>query len=362
MVEVNMIKETSGNLLQADAQAIVNTVNTVGVMGKGLALQFKKAYPAMFEAYHRAARAGELHLGTVQVWPTGQMTGPRYIINFPTKGHWKSSSKLADIESGLQDLVDRVRDLGIESIAVPPLGCGNGGLDWSDVRPRIIAAFEQAPDVDVFVYPPNATPAAADLVTTAKRPAMTSGRAALVEIIRRYTQQSMTPPGLIESQKLMYFLQVAGEPLNLRFAASHYGPYADNLRHVLNTVEGHFLTGYGDGSTKVADAEPLRLLPGAAEEATTVLDTAAATRDRIERVLELASGFQSSYGLELLATVHWIASEGAAVDDDDLVKRVRSWSPRKARMFTPRHIQTALDTLRSRGWGSPPGDSRPSDS
>ena len=124
-----MIKETAGNLLSADAEALINTVNTEGVMGKGIALQFKKAYPAMYDAYRKAAKAGKVRLGHMHVWPTGQMTGPKYIINFPTKGHWKSSSKLKDIESGLADLIAVIGRLGIESIAVPPLGCGNGGLD-----------------------------------------------------------------------------------------------------------------------------------------------------------------------------------------------------------------------------------------
>lgn len=153
-----MITETTGNLLEANAEALVNAVNTVGVMGKGIALQFKKAYPAMFEEYRAAAKAGALRLGSVQVWPTGQRTGPRYIINFPTKGHWKSSSTLEDIQTGLVDLVGEIRALGITSIAVPPLGCGNGGLAWADVRPLLVSAFEALPAVEVLVFTPEAAP------------------------------------------------------------------------------------------------------------------------------------------------------------------------------------------------------------
>jgi O-acetyl-ADP-ribose deacetylase (regulator of RNase III) len=345
-----MIRETTGNLLRAEVDALVNTVNTEGVMGKGIALQFKKVYPAMYDAYRKAAKAGEIRLGHVHVWPTGQMTGPKWVINFPTKGHWKSRSKLKDIESGLADLVEVVRDLGVESIAVPPLGCGNGGLDWRDVEPRMVAAFAQVPDVDVLIFTPEGAPAAADMVTATPRPAMTPGRAALVELVHRFTSQSFMAPGPVESQKLMYFLQVAGEPLRLDFAANRYGPYADNLRHVLNLVEGHFLSGYGDGSATVAKAEPLTVLPGAVEEAELALKDADATRDRIERVLGLATGFESAYGLELLATVHWLASDGTANDDEALMKRVWDWSPRKARMFTADHVRTALDALRSQEW------------
>lgn len=345
-----MITEATGNLLQADAEALVNTVNTEGVMGKGIALQFKKAYPAMYEAYRRAAKAGEVRLGQMHVWPTGQMTGPKYVINFPTKGHWKSRSKIADIESGLADLVAVIERLGIESIAVPPLGCGNGALRWNDVEPRIVAAFAQVPETDVLLFAPDGAPAAAEMTVATARPEMTRGRAALVEVIDRFTHQSMMGPGLVESQKLMYFLQEAGEPLKLHFSANRYGPYADNLRHVLSHIEGHFLSGYGDGSATVANAEPLAVLDGAVSEAKSVLADAQETRARIDRVFELAAGFESAYGLELLATVHWLASRDAAAADEVLTQRVWDWSPRKARMFTADHVRIALAALREHRW------------
>lgn len=149
-----MIKESHGNLLHADAEALVNTVNTQGVMGKGIALQFRNAYPAMFQDYRQAAKSGKVQLGKMQVWETGQLDNPRYIINFPTKGHWKEKSKLTDIRSGLADLVQVVKRLNIESIAVPSLGCGNGGLDWSEVEPIIREAFTTLPDVDVLLFFP----------------------------------------------------------------------------------------------------------------------------------------------------------------------------------------------------------------
>lgn len=345
-----MIKKSHGDLLHADADALVNTVNTAGVMGKGIALQFKKSYPAMFDAYRKAAKAGDLRLGQVQVWETGQMTGPRFIINFPTKGHWKARSRLSDIEAGLADLTSVIRDLGIMSIAVPPLGCGNGGLNWRDVEPKIREAFAAVPEVDVLLFAPEGAPQAADMVTTSMRPAMTPGRAALVDIVSRYTDQALDSPGLIESQKLMYFLQAAGEPLRLQFAANRYGPYADNLRHVLTTVEGHFLSGFGDGSAPVHEAEPLTVLTGAFEEAKAVLVGQSDTRERVNRVLDLAVGYESAYGLELLATVHWLATKRGPSDDNELVQQVQDWSPRKARLFTEKHISAALNTLRSRGW------------
>ena len=147
-----MIREMHGNLLADDAVALVNTVNTVGAMGKGIALQFKRAYPDMFRAYERAAKAGELQPGNVHVWETGALDGPRYILNFPTKRHWRAPSRLEDIEAGLADLVRVVDELAIRSIALPPLGCGNGGLDWSVVAPLIWDALTPLADkVDVRV-------------------------------------------------------------------------------------------------------------------------------------------------------------------------------------------------------------------
>jgi O-acetyl-ADP-ribose deacetylase (regulator of RNase III) len=148
------IRVVHGDLLAAEADALVNAVNTRGVMGKGLAAQFKAAHPAMFDAYAAAARAGELCLGRMHVWPTGARDGPRYVVNFPTKDHWRSRSRLGDIESGLADLVRVAVELRLRSIAVPPLGCGHGGLDWADVEPLIRRELGALPGVEVLLYPP----------------------------------------------------------------------------------------------------------------------------------------------------------------------------------------------------------------
>jgi O-acetyl-ADP-ribose deacetylase (regulator of RNase III) len=348
----SMITEAHGNLLASDVDALVNTVNTVGVMGKGIALQFKRAYPDMFKAYERAAKADELRLGKMHVWPTNQMSGARFIINFPTKKHWKARSRLADISAGLEDLVRVIQDLGIRSIAIPPLGCGNGGLRWDDVRPIIWKAFASLPEVDVVVYPPGEQPKASEMKSTGEAPAMTPGRAALVALINRYAELALTNPTLVESQKLMYFLQEAGEPLRLRYQKHMYGPYADNLRHVLKVVEGHYLSGFGDGSARVREAEPLEVLPGAAAAAEPVLAEHPETSHRIARVVELTEGFETPYGLELLASVHWVAHHlpPGVNEPDDVIREVREWSPRKGRMFTPDHITVAFQTLVEHGW------------
>ena len=151
-----MVQIRQGDLLVAPVEALVNTVNTKGIMGKGIALHFKRAFPAMFRDYAMACKAGRVRLGKMHLFDLGGLKGgPRWIINFPTKGHWREQSRLIDIESGLEDLVDAVRRLGIRSIAIPPLGCGNGGLNWTDVRPRIEAAFKNLPDVRVLLFEPE---------------------------------------------------------------------------------------------------------------------------------------------------------------------------------------------------------------
>jgi O-acetyl-ADP-ribose deacetylase (regulator of RNase III) len=152
-----VVSEEQGNLLESTADALVNAVNTAGVMGKGIALQFKQAYPANFQAYKEACQRGEVRLGTMFTTETGLQDSPRYIINFPTKAHWRARSKLTDIQSGLADLRDVIRARDIHSIAVPSLGCGNGGLNWQDVRPLIIEALDDLTGLHVKLFPPKRT-------------------------------------------------------------------------------------------------------------------------------------------------------------------------------------------------------------
>src|SRR5579864_8886158 len=189
-----MIETTKGNLLKAPAEALVNTVNTVGVMGKGIALQFRQAFPGMYRAYEKACERGDVQLGKVLVFDLGGLVGgPRWIINFPTKGHWRAASRISDIEAGLADLVSQVRKLRIRSIAVPPLGCGNGGLEWSAVRPKIENAFAVLPDVRVFLFEPAKAPKSAAMPNRTNRPKLTLGQAALVGLIDRYLGGLLDP-------------------------------------------------------------------------------------------------------------------------------------------------------------------------
>ena len=347
-----MIELTKGNLLKAPAEALVNTVNTAGVMGKGIALQFKQAYPAMFREYERACKAGEVKLGHVSVFDLGALAGgPRWIINFPTKAHWRATSKLSDIEHGLVDLAHTIKDLKIRSIAVPPLGCGNGGLYWGDVRPCIVNALSDLGDVRVLLYEPDGAPRAEQMPNRTERPKMTIGRAALIGLMDRYLKGFLDPiVTLLEIHKLMYFLQEANEPLKLKFHQGKFGPYASNLRQVLIRLEQHYTSGYGDGADD--PDKPMELLPGAVDEAQAMLQKSGDTLARIERVVALIEGYEDPYGMELLSSVHWMMKNRPETRDDCTlaVKAVHDWNARKRKSLKAEHISTAWRHLKEQGW------------
>ncbi len=343
-----MIKLTRGDILKADTEALVNTVNCVGVMGRGIALQFRKAFPECLKAYKAACDRKEVHPGKMHVCVLGRLENPRLVINFPTKRHWKGKSKLEDIEAGLDALVELVRDRGIRSIAIPPLGCGLGGLDWEEVRSRIEDAFAGLVDIRVLVYEPKGAPAAEAMTKDRKVPNMTVGRAALLGLMRRYLGALMDPfVTLLEIHKLMYFIQASGENLQLRYEKGPYGPYAANLRHVLSHIEGHFITGYGDAED--APDKQIELKGEAADRAEQFLQAHPETRARFDRVVDLIGGFETPYGMELLSTVHWVAGREGAASADDAVAKTYAWNDRK-RMFRPEHIYKAWDVLHRKGW------------
>ncbi len=340
-----MIEFTTGDILRADAEALVNTVNCVGIMGRGVALQFRNAFPANFKAYEAACAREEVQPGKMFVFETRELTGPKFIINFPTKRHWRGKSRMEDIDSGLKALVEEVRNRGIRSIAIPPLGSGLGGLNWADVRPSIEAALRGVNDLRVIVFEPNSAPVA---TKSREVPNMSPGRAALVVLIHRYLGGLMDPfVTLLEIHKLMYFMQEAGEPLRLKYAKAPYGPYAENLRHVLHAVEGHLVSGYADGGD--APDKQIELVPGAVQDAETFLNDKRETVSRFDRVGKLVEGFETPFGLELLATVHWVATRENAMDAEDAAAKVYAWNERKKR-FSPRQIGIAFDTLRANGW------------
>lgn len=343
-----MITYKKGDIFKEEADAIVNTVNCVGVMGRGIALQFKKRFPENFKTYEAACKHKEVVPGKMFVHETASLIGPKYVINFPTKRHWRGASRMEDIESGLQDLAAVIADLNIKSIALPPLGCGLGGLDWSEVRARIEDALSQLSEVNVIVFEPKGAPEAEKMVKNRKVPNMTPGRAALVELMHRYLAGLLDPfVSLLEVHKLMYFLQESGEPLRLKYQKNIYGPYAENLRHVLNAVEGHLISGYADGGDR-PDKE-LSLVPDAYEDASKFIQNHPQTKQHFDKVADLIEGFESPFGMELLATVHWVVTKEDATSKNQVVAKVHQWSERK-QQFTPRQIELAYDILGQKGW------------
>lgn len=344
-----MIEYKTGDILKEAAEALVNTVNCVGIMGGGIALQFKNAFPDNFKAYAAACKKNEVRPGRMFVYDREkQLFNPRFIINFPTKRDWRGKSRVEDIESGLSALINIVQELGIRSIAVPPLGSGLGGLNWNDIKPRIEAAMQSLPDVRVIIFEPIGTPAIEQMIRHKTAPNMTPGRAVLVELMRRYLSGLLDPfITLLEVHKLMYFMQEGGEPLRLVFTKAPHGPYAENLRHVLKIIEGHFISGYADGGD--APLKQLKLLPGANETATEFLNQHTATLARFDRVADLVDGFESPFGLELLATVHWVIEKTSAASLNEVTNSIYAWNEHK-RQFTHRQIALAINILSQKGW------------
>jgi len=318
-------------------------------MGRGIALQFKKRFPENNKFYETACKRGDVVPGKMLVFETGTLPYPNYIINFPTKRHWRGASRIEDINNGLEDLVRVIQEYKIESVAVPPLGCGLGGLDWNQVKKCIETALSQLDGVKVIVFEPTGAPPADGMARNRVVPKMTMGRAALISLVRQYLNGLLDPIiTLIEIHKLMYFLQVSGEPLRLKYIKGQYGPYALNLSYVFNAIEGHMLSGYADGGDD--PNKQIHIVPGADDDARKFLIEHADTLSllHMKRVCSLIKGFETPFGMELLATVHWV-SQHEAKTRDDIVRHTHAWNERK-RMFSPRQINIAIDKLIEHNW------------
>ena len=343
-----MIEVKKGDIFQEDVEALVNSVNCVGVMGRGIALQFKNLFPENFKAYKKACDRNEVRPGRMFVYESVKMMNPRNIINFPTKRHWRGKSRIEDIDAGLEDLVRVIEELHIKSIAIPPLGTNLGGLSCSAVRPRIEAALEQRDNLAVTLFEPGSGTADGRPKRSTRVPKMTTGKASLICLIDRYLRGLLDPfVTLLEVHKLLYFMESAGEPLRLGFVEGRYGPYSEKLRHVLRDVEGHYISGYRDGGD--APGKHLELVPGAVGDANTYLERRYATKQRLKRVFDLVDGFETPFGLELLATAHWVATEHPCASDEEVAEIIHSWNPRKGQ-FSRRQISLAIQVLREKDW------------
>ncbi|ARF18032.1 Appr-1-p processing protein [Sporosarcina sp. P34] len=336
-----MIYSMKGNLLEDQAEAYVNTVNTVGVMGKGIALQFKQAFPDVFKQYAKDCKAGSVQVGKMHVVPVHGLASPKFVINFPTKEHWRNPSTLDYILDGLQDLVQVIQELNIQSIALPPLGCGNGGLDWSNVRPYIIEALQPL-SIDVHLYEPVGAPPLDEMIIRTKRPNMTMGRALLLSAMEQYAGPGYRM-SLLEVQKIAYFLHEVGALPKLQFEKNRFGPYAEALNHVLQNMEGHWIRGYGDRTT----GAEIYLLDGAIKEAKQFLDKHPEAKPYLNRVSELIYGFETPYDMELLSTVCWVLKENAskATNKEFIVQSVQQWNDRKKKMFPVSDIEQVWNYL-----------------
>lgn len=351
-----MISYAKGNLLDTDVEAVVNSVNTVGVMGKGIALMFKEAFPKNFKEYEAACERGEVEVGRMFVTEMGELMGPKWIINFPTKKHWRQRTKMEWITEGLKDLRKVVEEKNIRSVAVPPLGCGNGGLDWHDVRRAIKDALGSLSGVEVIVYEPTAK-----YQNVAKRSGvekLTPARALVAELVRRYWVLGIDC-SLLEIQKLAWFLERSvkrlglEDPLDLRFKANSYGPYAYRLTHLLNSLDGSYL----HCDKRITDASPHDVIwfDDSRRERVALYLKSQEARDyleALEKTSELIDGFQSPLGMELLASVDWlIHEEGVNPTVDDVIEALRKWpggekaANRKAKLFDARMIELALKRL-----------------
>ena len=350
-----MIRYTQGNLLEADVEALVNTVNTVGVSGKGIALMFKDQFPENFRAYGAFSKAGNLAPGGLFITERQDMLGPRFIINFATKKHWRNPSKLEWIEQGLTILRDKIKAHGIRSIAIPPLGAGNGGLNWEDVRPLIAAALTDL-DCEIFVYEPTQT--YQNVVKRHGVEKLTPARALMAEMIRRYEVLGFDC-SILEAQKLAWFLNVAingsksGTPIADDFGANRYGPYSDKIRHLLDSLDGSYL----ECERRVADArpfDPIRFKHERQDRVSTFLTTPEVSPYRLalDSASETIDGFQSPHGLELLATIDWLhRSRGIELSVASMMDAIAAWpgpdgaAERKSRIFTLHHVEAAVSQL-----------------
>lgn len=351
-----MLEFTQGNLLEADAEALVNTVNTVGVMGKGVALMFKEAFPDNYRAYRDACKRDEVKIGRIFVTERRDvMGGPRWIINFPTKQHWRSPSRMEWIEQGLDDLSNFIVTHAVSSIALPPLGSGNGGLEWPNVRRLIIEKLDPLHNVRIIVYEPTRK-----YQNVAKREGvqkLTPARAIMTEMVRRYWVLGFECT-LLEIHKLAYFVEQQiiarslPNPLDLEFRANRYGPYSPKLQHLLNQLDGSYL----HSEKRIPDAEPTDVIGFDERKMDRVrvylVYEARAYQSPLNAASALIEGFESPLGMELLGTIDWLLRrEGIAPDPDSIKEGLRTWhggpgaGERKLKLFSDRLINLALGRL-----------------
>jgi len=339
-----MLQLITGNLLDSPAEALVNTVNTVGVMGKGIALQFKNRFPHNYKVYKKACDEGIFDVGQVLVTKDGDLLNHKTIINFPTKKHWRSPSKYEYISSGLIALKEAIEKHQIKSVAIPPLGCGNGGLNWEKVKNLITEALDDV-EAEVFLYTPYAH--IKQILQKENKPKvvkLTDAMAMLLYMLFEY-EKSGDQSSLFVANKLAYFLQRSGENLHLKFEPYHYGPYSVQLNHVMLYLNGTYLKGLEQNEVK--PFETLHLNYNKVDEIKDYIKQKLPVekKEQLEKVLKLVQGFESAFSLELLSTVDYIALQDANSDAGHILSKIKSWSERKGDLFNERYVEIAKQQL-----------------
>lgn len=324
-----MIHYLTGDLFESKAVALVNTVNLLGVMGKGVALQFKNNYPLNFKLYKEACRTGEIAIGKLFVTVENTVFGERIIINFPTKTDWRKPSEYLYIEKGLDDLIRVIDKYKITSIAIPPLGAGNGGLNWGNVK-KMIDQKLSGLDVDIYVYEPNSR-----IVEKmrSERIKLTPARALLLYVLYDLVRHGEYVSEF-SSEKVCYFLQRFGAAdfFNLQYEPKYYGPYSGKVKYVLNAMNGSYIMGYSDMNKKPFDS--LTLVSDVIDEIEQFVKTDAVLNDIATRTMNFLHGFYSDFGLELLSSVDYIMCKyGKDISVDDIYIHLSEWSSRKEKLF-----------------------------
>ena len=339
---MDMIHYIKGNIFDSDAEALVNTVNTVGVMGKGIALQFKKAFPANYKAYKNACKNGLVQIGQLFVSEDQNLEqGKKIIINFPTKKHWRNTSEYEYVEKGLEDLVRIIQEKKINSIAIPPLGAGNGGLHWEKVKDIIVDKLQDL-NIRIDLYEPNNA-----IVEKLKkeRVKLTKARALLLFVLYDLVKNGEYVSEF-SSEKVCYFLQHFGAKniFKLDYQPNFYGPYSGKVRFLLNVLSGSYILGYSDMNKK--PFEPLTMVSDAYEDVYKAVIEDDELRPIATKTIEFLDGFYSDFSLELLSSVDYISRQKQTLDRDIIATELESWNNRKKSMFSnPRYLAIAIRHL-----------------
>jgi len=343
------MKYITGNLLEADTQALVNTVNTVGVMGKGIALQFKERFPINFKIYAAECKKGEMKVGKMLVVKENTLNGEIIIINFPTKTEWFKKSQYDYIEEGLKDLARVIEEYKIQSIAIPPLGCGNGGLKWDKVKPLMDKYLGHFSNVTIKIYEPNETvKEILQKENVKKEVGLTAARAMLLHALYHYEKLGEVAT-IFAANKLAYFLQKSGEPLRLQFVPYKYGPYAQAVEKVLYALNGKYLKGMEQ--MKARAFEPLQLNYERYDEVETFIKSnlSIEQKQRLGNLFEAIEGFESTLSLEILSSTHFLLGENPKATEDELFEKIKNWNERKKNLITKEYINIAINHLNNYG-------------